>query len=124
VTPTELSESLEQLHGAWTQILLTELKGVADSEQWGLLQAKNRSLLDKFLSEKMLPEEISLEFLEAVREALTGLEKVSFNFNDLQRAIVRGGFPVTLLELQVRIERYLRKITKDKDGHNVRIVLE
>jgi predicted ATPase len=120
----ELSESLEQLHGAWTQILLTELKGVADSEQWGLLQAKNRSLLDKFLSEKMLPEEISLEFLEAVREALTGLEKVSFNFNDLQRAIVRGGFPVTLLELQVRIERYLRKITKDKDGHNVRIVLE
>jgi len=120
----ELSDSLEQLYSGWTQILLTELKAVADSEQWALVQAKNRRLLDKFLNDKTLPEEMSPAFLDAVREALMGLEKVSFNFNELQGAIVTGGFPVTLLELQRRIEGYLRTIMRDKEEQNVRIVLE
>jgi len=120
----ELSESLGQLYGGWTRILLTELKAVADSEQWELVQADNRHLLEQFLSEKVLPGEMGVDFLEAVREALMGLEKVSLNFNDLQSAIVMGGFPVTLLELRRRIEGYLRVITVDKEECKIRILLE
>jgi hypothetical protein len=72
----ELSETLAQLHSEWTLLLVTELKKVALSEQWALLQTDNRALLDKFLSDKTLPKEINYEFLEAVQEALSGLVKV------------------------------------------------
>ncbi|MDM8560893.1 DUF6079 family protein [Candidatus Parabeggiatoa sp. HSG14] len=120
----ELSETLEQLHSEWTQTLLTELKAVANTEQWGLLQDKNRVLLDNFLNDNMLPEVINREFIKAVQEALSGLIKVSFNLNELQNAIIEGGFPVTLVELQRRINHHLQDIIVDKNPQKIRIVLE
>ncbi len=119
---SELSETLEELYNEWTKTLLTELKQVANTEQWGLLQAKNRALLDKFLADGVL--DINQAFLTAVQEALSGLTKITMNFNDLQKSIMTGGFPVTLLELQRRIEKYLRERTKGKEDQNIRIVLE
>jgi hypothetical protein len=63
-----------------------------------------------------------------VQEALSGLVKVTLNFNELQNAMVAGGFPVTLHELQRRIDHYLQEIlqeiTQGKSLYNVRMVLE
>jgi hypothetical protein len=120
----ELNETLEKLHNEWTQTLLKEIKVVADTEQWGLLQAKNRTLLDNFLNDNVLPETVSREFLNAVQEALSELIKVSFNLNELQNSIVAGGFPVTLAELQRRINHYLQEVIVDKEPQKIRIVLD
>jgi hypothetical protein len=80
--------------------------------------------LEKFLDEGNLPNEMSYEFLEAVQESLSGLEKVTLNFKALQDAIAEGGFPITLLELQRRIERHLQAITNEsKQLFNIRVVL-
>lgn len=120
----EVSESLEQLHDEWTQILVKALKDSQASEQWELLQTDNRALLENFLDEGNLPNEISYEFLEAVQESLSGLEKVTLNFKAFQDAIADGGFPITFLELQRRIERHLQAITNDsKQPFNIRVVL-
>jgi hypothetical protein len=120
----EVSESLEQLHDEWTQILVKALKDSQASEQWELLQTDNRALLENFLDEGNLPNEISYEFLEAVQESLSGLEKVTLNFKAFQDAIAEGGFPMTLLELQRRIERHLQAITNEsKQPFNIRVVL-
>jgi len=71
-----------------------------------------------------LPEEISQEFLEAVQEALSGLHKVTLNLTEFQNAMIAGGFPITLPELQRRIEKYLQKITKNQKTDNIRITYE
>jgi len=120
----ELSDRLETLYHEWTQILLTELKTTQASEQWELLQTENRALLEKFLQDSCLANEISYEFLEAVQESLSGLEKVVLNLNDFQDAIAEGGFPITLPELQRRIERHLQAFTQGKQPLNLRVVLE
>jgi anion-transporting ArsA/GET3 family ATPase len=120
----ELSDTLEELHNEWTHTLLAELETVANSEQWELLQSDNQVLLEKFLNEKKLPEDINHAFLDAVEEALSGLEKVTFNFNSLQKAIIAGGFPVTPAELQRRINQYVQQVMKDKPLHKIRMVLE
>ncbi|MCK5524979.1 MAG: hypothetical protein KAI83_17770 [Thiomargarita sp.] len=123
-TLAEISDTLEQLHNEWTKILLTELKAIKVSEQWALLQTENRALLEQFLTEETLPDEINYAFLEAVQESLSGLEKVAFNFNHFQKAIAEGGFPITLPELQRRIERHLQAVTQGKQPLNIRMVLE
>lgn len=121
---TELQKNLAQLHREWTQTLLTELQSVADSERWQLLQTDNRAQLETFLTNQRLPEEISQEFLEAVQEALSGLHKVTLNLTEFQNAMIAGGFPITLPELQRRIEKYLQKITKNQKTDNIRITYE
>jgi len=123
-TLAELSDTLEELHNEWTHILITELASVAKSEQWELLQADNKVLLETFLNEKTLPENINYVFLDAVEEALSGLEKVTLNFNALQKAIMTGGFPITTVELQRRINQYWQQATKDKPLQKIRLVLE
>ncbi len=124
---TELKKDLAQLHREWTQTLLTELQSVADSERWQLLQTDNRARLETFLTNQLLPEEISQEFLEAVQESLSGLHKVTLNLTDFQNAMIAGGFPITLPELQRRIENYLQKIPKMTNGQktdDIRITYE
>ncbi len=123
-TLAELSDTLEELHNEWTHSLITELASVAKSEQWELLQADNKVLLETFLNEKTLPENINYVFLDAVEEALSGLEKVTLNFNALQKAIMTGGFPITTVELQRRINQYWQQATKDKPLQKIRLVLE
>jgi len=91
-TLAEISDTLEQLHNEWTEILLTELKAIKDSEQWALLQTENRALLEQFLTEETLPDEINYEFLEAVQESLSGLEKVAFNFNHFKKPLPKAVF--------------------------------
>jgi hypothetical protein len=118
------SENLHALYEEWTDTLLNELKTVKESEQWILIESDKRVLLETFLKDENLPEEISSEFLAAVEEALSGLEKVSLNFDNLQDSIIAGGFPVTLMELQRRIDRYLQETTQGKNPHKIRIVLE
>ena len=121
---TTASENLHTLYEDWTDTLLNELKTVQNSEQWTLVESDKRVLLETFLTEENLPEEISPEFIAAVQEALSGLEKVSLNFDEMQDTIIAGGFPVTLMELQQRIDRYLQKTTQGKNPHKIRVVLE
>jgi len=121
---TTASENLQALYEEWTETLLNELKTVQDSEQWTLVEADKRVLLETFLIEENLPEEISPEFLAVVQEALSGLEKVSLNFQELQDTIKMGGFPVTMMELQQRIDRYLQDTIRGKNPHKIRVVLE
>ena len=64
------------------------------------------------------------DFIHALQEVLSGLEKVSVKTTDLRTALLSGGSPATPTEMKKRFEEYLDQLTKGKEPGKVRIVLE
>lgn len=119
---SQLQAMLEQIEHNWTKILLNELKNTATEGE--LLGVETRQLLENFLQQGSLPEEISETFVKAVQEGLAGLQKVVLNLEDLQQALLTGGSPVTVVELQKRFINHINKLTQGQNLNQVRMVLE
>jgi len=109
----------------WTQTLLTNLEDPTTRERIKkALSSNQKKVVQAFLHRKALSEDISHEFLNAIKEALTDLALVSINVADLRTALLSGGSPVTPAEMRKRFEEYLDQLTKGKEPGKVRIVLE
>jgi hypothetical protein len=117
---TELDKLLED----WTLTLLANLDDPTTRGNLELLKPSSRKLLDAFLEERKLPEEITPDFIHALQEVLSGLVKVAVKTEDLRAALLKGGSPATPAELKKRFEEYLDELTKGHEQGKVRIVLE
>ena len=82
------------------------------------------SLVDAFLKERKLPEELTPDFIHALKEVLSGLVKVAVTPEDLRAALLKGGSPATPAEMKKRFEEYLDELTKGHEPAKVRVVLE
>ena len=119
-----LDDELDKLQDNWSQTLLTNLNDPTTRENLSLLKSESRKLVDSFVSNKVLPENLDQEFIRALQEAFSGLIKVSIKAEDLRTALLSGGSPATPEEMRKRFEDYLLKLTKGKESAKVRIVLE
>jgi len=81
-------------------------------------------LLNAFLKERKLPDELGQDFIHALQEVLSGLVKVAVKTENLRAALLKGGSPVTPAKMKKRFEEYLDELTKGKEPGKVRIVLE
>lgn len=117
---TELDKLLEN----WTQTLLANLEDPTTRGNLDLLKPEARSLVDAFLKERKLPEELGQDFIHALQEVLSGLVKVAVKTEDLRAALLKGGSPATPAEMKKRFEEYLDELTKGNEPGKVRIVLE
>lgn len=105
-------------------MLLTNLEDPTTKENLNLLKPKPRKLVDGFIKKRALPDNLDSEFVQAVKEALSGLIQVSVNTNDLRAALLSGGSPATLSEMKKRFEEYLDGLAKGKEPGKVRIILD
>jgi hypothetical protein len=119
-----LDDQLDTLAENWTGTLLANLEDPTTKDNLDLLKPARRKLVDGFLQQRALPESLSQEFIHALREALSGLAKVSVKVDDLRAALLSGGSPATPAEMKKRFEEYLDQLTKGKEPGKVRIVLE
>lgn len=76
------------------------------------------------MKERQLPDEVSREFVQALQDALKGLDKVAVVHSELHAALVDGGVPCTVDELQERFKRFVAELTKGRERDKVRIVVE
>jgi len=120
----DLENRLESLYTAWTQALLDNLSTPATRENLALMSTEQQSLLQSFLDAGQLPTTVSYEFVDTVREALTGLERVAVLPEDILMALTQGGMPCTVQELQVRFRGFVDQQIEGKDPNKVRIVIE
>jgi hypothetical protein len=118
----QFNHALDRLYQKWTQTLLMELENAANQRE--LLKAESRAELETFLIRRTLPEEITRAFIEALQEGLSGLVKVTVKIEDLQKALLRGGSPMTVVDMQKRFINYMNGLTKGKELNQVRVVLE
>jgi len=119
-----LDDELDKLVENWTQTLLANLEDPTTKDNLALLKAGPRKLVDGFIKKKTLPDDLTPDFIQALKESLSGLTKVSVKMEDLRAAILLGGSPATPAEMKKRFEEYLDQITKGKEPGKVRIVLE
>ena len=119
-----LDSELDKMVADWTQTLLVNLEAPTTRKHLDLLQPELKNLVNGFIKKKELPERIDQDFIQALSEVLSGLEKVSIKIDDLRIALLTGGSPVTLAEMKKRFDNYLDTLTKGKDSDKVRIVLE
>ena len=80
--------------------------------------------IQDFLNDRALPDELSDEFVQAIREALSDLKKIIIKVPDLRDALLAGGAPFNPSEMKSRLDTYLTQLTAGKDPSKVRIVLE
>ncbi|OPX79392.1 MAG: hypothetical protein A4E45_00671 [Methanosaeta sp. PtaB.Bin039] len=119
-----LDTDLNNLVDSWTQTLLANLEDPTIKEDLGLLKPEPRKQIDDFIRKQVLPDDLDQDFIQALKDILSGLTKVSIKIGDLQDALLAGGSPATPEEMRKRFEGYLNRLTKGKEPGKVRIVLE
>ncbi|MBT4512247.1 MAG: ATP-binding protein, partial [Chloroflexi bacterium] len=120
----DLDDELDKLVEEWTGTLLTNMEDPVTEESLDLLSPDRRKLIDVFLKKRTLPSKLDPEFIETVQEVLSGLAKVVIDVQELRKALLSGGSPVTLTEMKSRFEAFLSDCAKGKDSDKVRIILE
>jgi hypothetical protein len=120
----EVDEGLDQLHADWEEKLLENLKDPMVKTNLELLKNKEKMLVEELISSNELPEKIDDVLLSALRQVLSGLEKVDVSTDMIIEDLTRGGMPCTLSDYHNRFEDHLRKLAKGKEQSKVRIVIE
>ena len=121
---TSLKNDLDKIHKSWTKSLLNDLADPVIQSNFELLKGPQKKMLKDFMSAKELPDEISMEFLAAIQQALSGLAKLPVRLDDLKKALFPDGSPATPAEFKERFAAYLDQILKGRDATKVRLVIE
>jgi hypothetical protein len=120
----QLDDELDRLLAGWQQTLLNNLDDPIIQANFDLLKASARELIKKFVASKKLPDPVPPDFVSAVQEALSGLEKIGVTSDDIKNALLRGGSPATPDDLRKRFETFLNDRCKGKDASKLRFVVE
>ncbi len=119
-----LDDELDNLVTNWTQTLLANLEDPTTKGNLDLLKPEPQKLVNGFIKKRELPDDLDQDFIHALSEVLSGLQKVPVKTEDLRAALLSGGSPATPAEIKKRFEKYLDELTKGKEPGKVRIVLE
>jgi hypothetical protein len=120
----QLDSQLDDLVTGWTATLLGNLEDPMIQEHLNLLKHDDLAPLDAFIAARELPDPLDNNFVQALREVLSGLVKVTLNTQDLQKALGVTDGPATPAEMKKRFADYVDLLTKGSDPAKVRIVLE
>ena len=120
----DLDDELDRLVADWTQTLLTNLEDPTTKGNLELLKPEAKKIVNSFINNRALPDTLDQDFIYALSEVLSGLQKVPVKTEDLRSALLSGGSPVTPAEMKKRFEDYLDELIKGKEPGKVRIVLE
>jgi hypothetical protein len=119
-----LKDQLSQVHKSWTNSLLNDLSDPVIQRNLDLLKSEQKKMLEDFVADQELPDEISQEFLMAIQQALSDLTKVPVNLNDLRNSLFPDGSPATPGEFRQRFGEYLDRVLKGREASKVRLVIE
>jgi hypothetical protein len=121
---TQLDDELDRLLAGWQQTLLDNLDDPIIQANLELLKVAARALIQTFVASKTLPEPVTPDFVSAVQEALSGLEKIAVTSEDIKKALLQCGSPATPEDLRKRFETFLNERCKGKDATKLRFVVE
>jgi len=119
-----LDEELDSLVAGWTSALIENLSDSATQEKLGLLKPAAKRLLNDFVKTRQLPDDLGDGFVEAAREALSGLVRLVLKTDDLKAALVPGGTPAAPAELKKRFDEHIDGLARGHDSNKVRVVVE
>lgn len=119
-----LDDSLDATVASWTNILLDNLKDPNTQANIDLLKHDDRQMLEEFIQSQTLPIPVQAGFVSILKEALSDLEKVTFNAAGLQQALQAADGPSTPAEMKQRFGEYIDTLTQGKEQAKVRLIME
>ena len=120
-----VDDRLDELLKEWTRTLLSNLTDPTVSESIDLIDNSTaKKAVKEFVKSKELPEPVNSNFLKALQEVLSGLQKVTIGKDTVHAALVKGGVPCTVKDLEERFDGFIRDLTKGKDAGRIRVVIE
>ncbi|MBN2550196.1 MAG: hypothetical protein JXB15_13620 [Anaerolineales bacterium] len=114
----------ETLYEQWIAALRADLASETAQANIAMLPSQDREAVEAFVRSGELPERISEHFINALRDALRGLEKVVIDGPDFLRALTQPGMPCTPEEFEGRFRRFLAEQVRGKDPQKVRIQVD
>jgi len=120
----ELEKDLDLLYTQWTTTLREELSKPTAQETIELLPDGVRNVLQAFVRTGALPPKVTHELVDAMQDALRGLEKVTFDSADLLLALTRAGMPCTPDALEERFRTFLHSQVNGQSPSRLRIQIE
>lgn len=120
----QIDERLDTVLAAWTKNLLDNLEDPITKTNLELVKTDQRHLLEDFITGRQLPEPVTSDFVQALKQVLSGLHKVGISLKDLGQALQMDDGPATPFEMKKRFDEYLDRLTKGQDPAKVRIVIE
>lgn len=118
----QLDSQLDALATNWTANILDNLNDPVTRENLKLLKEDDRDAVEDFIQAGKLPDKLDKNFVHAIREALSGLSKVTMKAADLQQILASS--PATPAEMKQRFGEYLDQLVLGKEPDKVRLVLE
>jgi hypothetical protein len=119
-----LDNRLDDLGKEWTKTIISNLEDPTIRDNISLLKKGDRKIVESLLSKQGLPDELSKDLINALKEIFSGLVKIEVKIDEMKSALLAGGSPVTLDELKKRFEDYMTEKTKGKQQQKVRIVID
>ena len=120
----QLDDELDQFLSDWTGTLLANLDDPVTLENLSLLTPERERRVAAFVEAGEMPDPLEPEFVEAIREVLSGLVKVAVKTEELRAALLAGGSPASPAEMIARFAGYMDSLVKGQDAGKVRVVLE
>jgi len=115
---------LEDMVKNWTMALLANLNDPWVKKNMELLKGSDKALLNNFIKSGKLPSPINDDFIIALKEALSKLDKVTITAEDIKKVLQRSGGPVSPGELKDCFNNYIDTLILGKEAAKVRIVVE
>jgi hypothetical protein len=120
----QLDDELDRLVDGWTATLLENLEDPTIQANFELLAPAARAQVQAFVTGSQLPDPLLPEFVAAVQDALSALQKIPVTAGDLKQALLDGGSPATPDDLLKRFEAFIAERCKGRDRSKVRVVVE
>ena len=120
----DIEGGFEELYQRWTKTLQENLQDPSVQENIQLLVTRERNQVGAFLQSGELPEKITYQFIDALKDCLHGLEKVVVDSGDFMLALTKAGMPCTPEELETRFRKFIAEKIKGKDPTKVRIQID
>jgi hypothetical protein len=120
----QLDDELDRLLENWVQTLVDNLEDPIIQSNFELLKPSSRKIVSGFAETGTLPDMVTPEFIAAVQEALSGLERITVTDEEIKQALLQGGSPATPEDLRKRFEGFLNDRCKGKDTTKLRFVVE
>ncbi len=119
-----MDEQLDQMLESWTCTILENLEDPTTQVNLDLLKPDERAAIDEFVQSRELPERLENSVVQALKEVLSGLTRVSVTGDELIKALQASSGPATPAEMKKRFDEFVDRLSKGKDPAKVRIVLE
>ena len=120
----QMDKTLDDMLASWTSALLANLEDPITRHNLDLLPPAERQAITDFVTAKALPEPLNADFVAAMREAFSGLVRVTASLKALADELLGDQGAVTVDDLRARFEAWIDKLLKGKDRQKARIVLE